>query len=153
MWVGGGLGLEAGKQRSMYTSKSATPGRPPWTLRGRESHCWHCRISDSRWGSYPQCRPITSNTNVLWWLQERDKRLTQSSCPCGQDQAATRIHPLKLPGRCIYASNRLPTSFLKDQGDPGKHVSYRVAEIQQYIVSVLWLCFGERGGPGREGKK
>lgn len=112
VWVGGGLGLEAGKQRSMYTSKSATPGRPPWTLRGRESHCWHCRISDSRWGSYPQCRPITSNTNVLWWLQERDKRLTQSSCPCGQDQAATHIQAMKAPWEmhlCFQqASNKLP---------------------------------------------
>ena len=26
--------------------------------------------------SYPQCRPITSNTKVLWWLQERHRAHT-----------------------------------------------------------------------------
>lgn len=24
------------------------------------------------WGAHPQWRPITSNTKVLWWLQEKD---------------------------------------------------------------------------------
>ena len=35
-------------------------------------------ISELRWlgQSYPQCRPITSNTKVLWWLQERHRAYT-----------------------------------------------------------------------------
>lgn len=66
--------------RSVYTPGSATTGRPLWTLQGRgKGYCWVHRISKSRQGSYPQCRPITSSTNVLWWLQETDTYTVQMS--------------------------------------------------------------------------
>ena len=53
-------------------------GEPPRSLEKRKGLLLVHRINELRWWgqSYPQCRPITSNTKVLWWLQERHRAHT-----------------------------------------------------------------------------
>ena len=105
-------------KRTVCTSRSATPARPLWTLRRRgKGHYWGHGINGSRWGSYPQCRPITSSTNVLWWLQETDA-LHSPSVPMAKVKLPSPFRPSNLSERCIHAA-RPSSRFLRERGDLG----------------------------------